>query len=80
MFIDGCTLQTTRDDKQNRALLLHHAGPSVDEIFDTLESTGEEKDYKKAIDKLTEHFSPQTNIAKEVTKIFGKRSKKRVNP
>ena len=54
------------DDKQKRALLLHYAGPSVDEIFDTLDNTGEDKDYKKAIDKLTEYFSPQTNIAYEV--------------
>ena len=34
--------------------------------FDTLENTGEDKDYKTATDKLSEYFSPQTNIAYEV--------------
>ena len=66
MYVCMYVCMDITDEKQKRALLLHHAGPSVDEIFDTLESTGEEKDYKKAIDKLTEHFSPQKNIAYEV--------------
>ncbi|XP_067045446.1 uncharacterized protein [Acropora muricata] len=35
------------DEKRKRALLLHYSGPEVDEIFDTLEDTGEDKDYKK---------------------------------
>ena len=51
--------------KQKRALLLHYAGLSIDEIFDTLENTGEDKDYKTAIDKLSEYLSPQKNIAYE---------------
>ena len=29
--------------KQKRALLLHYSGPEVDEIFDTLEGTGEDR-------------------------------------
>ena len=33
------------DSKQKRALLLHYSGPEVDEIFDALEDTGEDKDY-----------------------------------
>ena len=37
------------DKKQQRAMLLHFAGPAVDEIFDTLSDTGEAKDYDKAI-------------------------------
>ena len=32
------------DDKQKRALLLHYGGPEVDEIFDTLQDVGEDKD------------------------------------
>ena len=38
------------DKKQQRAMLLHFAGPAVDEIFDTLSDTGEAKDYDKAIE------------------------------
>ncbi|CAB4023306.1 Hypothetical predicted protein [Paramuricea clavata] len=47
--------------KQKRALLLHYAGPAVDEIFDTLSDTGEDKDYKKAVDALNAYFLPQVN-------------------
>ena len=54
------------DAKQKRALLLHYSGPEVDEIFDTLEDTGEDKDYKKAVEKLTTHFNPQVNTTYEV--------------
>ena len=43
------------DEKQKRALLLHYSGPEVDEIFDTLEDTGEDKD-----------FNPQVNTTYEV--------------
>jgi hypothetical protein len=35
------------DATQKRALLLHYAGPDVDDIFETLPDTGEDKDYKK---------------------------------
>ena len=51
--------------KHQRALLLHYAGPAVDEIFDTLPDTGEAKDYKKAIDALNAYFIPQVNTAFE---------------
>ena len=54
------------DPKQTRALLLHYSGPEVDEIFDTLENTGEDKDYKTAVKKLTAHFNPQVNTTYEV--------------
>lgn len=54
------------DDTQKRALLLHYGGPEVDEIFDTLQDVGGDKDYKKAVEKLTAHFSPQVNITYEV--------------
>ena len=52
--------------KRKRALLLHYAGPEVDEIFDTLQNTGDDSDYATAVEKLNEYFSPQTNIAYEV--------------
>lgn len=54
------------DNKRKRAPMLHFAGPEVDEIFDTLEDTGDEDDYKTAAEKLTAYFVPQTNIAYEV--------------
>ena len=46
--------------------MLHFAGPEVDEIFDTLEDSETETDYKAAVEKLTEYFAPQTNIAYEI--------------
>ena len=42
------------DDTRKRALLLFQAGPRVREIFRQLPNTGEAKDYKKPIEKLTE--------------------------
>ena len=55
-----------KDETRKRALLLHFSGPDVDEIFDTLEYTGEDKDYKTAVEKLTAHFNPQVNATYEV--------------
>ena len=54
------------DAKQKCALLLHYCGPEVDEIFDTLENTSKEKDYKTAVKKLTTYFNPQVNTTSEV--------------
>ena len=54
------------EDKQKKALLLRYGGPEVDEIFDTLQDVGEDKDYKKAVEKLTAHFSPQVNVTYKV--------------
>ena len=53
------------ETKQQRALLLHYAGPAVDEIFDTLPDTGVDKDYKTAVDVLNAYFIPQVNSAFE---------------
>ena len=53
------------DKKQQRAMLLHFAGPAVDEIFDTLPNTGEAKDYDKAIEALNAYFIPHVNTAFE---------------
>ena len=47
-------------------MLLHYAGPSVDEIFDTLEDTGDEDDYDKAVEKLNDYFKPKANVTYEV--------------
>ena len=53
------------EKKQQRAMLLHFAGPAVDEIFETLPDTGEAKDYDKAVEALNAYFIPQTNTAYE---------------
>ncbi|XP_053406612.1 uncharacterized protein K02A2.6-like [Mercenaria mercenaria] len=53
------------DATQKRALLLHLAGPETQEIFGTLTETGEDKDYDKAVEKLTDYFKPKKNIAYE---------------
>ena len=52
--------------KPKRALLLHYAGPDVDEIFDTLPNTGDDSDYDTDVAKLNEYFSPQANTTYEV--------------
>ena len=53
------------EKKQQRAMLLHFAGPAVDEIFETLPDTGEAKDYDKAVEALNTYFIPQVNTAYE---------------
>ena len=45
------------------------AGPEVETIFDNLPDTGENKDFDKAVEKLTEYFSPKKNIMYE-THVF----------
>ena len=49
-----------KDEKQKRQLLLHSAGPLVQDIFETLTDTGE--DFKTANEKLTAYFTPQKNV------------------
>ncbi|KAK3720930.1 hypothetical protein QZH41_014537, partial [Actinostola sp. cb2023] len=53
-------------NEQKRAMLLHYAGPDVDEIFDTLPDTGEDDDFDTAVEKLNQYFSPKTNTTYEV--------------
>ena len=56
--------------RQQRAMLLHFAGPAVDEIFETLPDTGEAKDYDKAVEALKGYFIPQVNTAYEEYTVF----------
>jgi hypothetical protein len=53
------------DATQKRALLLHYTGPDVDDIFETLPDTGEDKDYKKAVECLNTYFVPKVNTVYE---------------
>ena len=54
------------DETRKRALLLHYIGSSAIDIFETLTDTGDEKDYKRAMDHLTEHFTPKRNVDYEI--------------
>ena len=62
---------------RKRALLLYLAGPEVETIFATLSDTGNEDDYDKAVEKLTEYFAPKQNVLYE-RHVF-RRAKQRVD-
>ena len=63
------------DPKQQRALLLRLAGPGVREIFRTIpeETKGNDKEYKKAMDSLTDYFKLKKNIPKARQNFLGAR-------
>ena len=49
--------------QRRRALLLHLAGPDVQEKFTTLTETGDATDYNRAVEALNAYFVPQVNSA-----------------
>lgn len=55
-YIDG---KGIKEDGRKRALLLHCAGPQVQEVFSTLPDTGE--DFASAIRALDSYFQPLVN-------------------
>ena len=55
------------DKKRKRALLLHYAGEEVNEIFDTLDGTGD--DYASALSKLNDYFAPKKSTEFEIYKF-----------
>ena len=61
----GLIIQEDKDDnkQRRRALLLHFAGPDVQDIFSTLPDTGTVKDYEKAVTALNNYFVPKVNTA-----------------
>ena len=78
LFADGkgIILETVADDanaatilrarqtqQRRRALMLHLAGQEVQDIFTTLENTGERHEYEPAVDALNAYFVPQVNSA-----------------
>ncbi len=68
LFGDGKGLILTNDatdavKQRRRALLLHFAGPDVQDIFFTLPETGENTDYNAAIEALNAYFVPKVNTA-----------------
>ena len=54
------------DETRKRALLLHYIGPSAFDIFETLNDTGDEKDYKTAMDRLSTLRHNATSITKHM--------------
>ncbi|XP_070550073.1 uncharacterized protein [Ptychodera flava] len=69
MYADskGLIIEEGKDDnkQQRRALLLHSAGEEVQAIFETLDNTGDAKDYKKAEEALNKYFQTQVNTTYE---------------
>lgn len=68
LYADGKGLILTEDStaatkQRRRALLLHLAGPDVQDVFSTLPDTGEPTDYHEAVDALNDYFVPQVNTA-----------------
>ena len=61
LIITEATNATTR--QRRRAMLLHFAGPDVQEIYSTLADTGEGTDYAAAITALNGYFLPKVNAA-----------------
>jgi predicted RND superfamily exporter protein len=55
------------DETRKLALLLHYIGSSAFDIFETLTDTGDEKDYKKAMDRLTEHLRRNATLIMKYT-------------
>ncbi len=68
LFADGKGLILTDNasvatKQRRRALLLHHAGTDVQDIFSTLADTGGPTDYEQAVTALNAYFVPQVNAA-----------------
>ena len=68
LFADGKGLIITEDAntttrQRRRAMLLHLAGPDVQEIFSTLPDTGEATDYAATVTALNGYFLPKVNAA-----------------
>ena len=59
----GLIIDPDKDENkvQRQALLLHCAGPDVQDIFYVLADTGSVKDCQKAENALTRHFVTQIN-------------------
>ncbi len=57
------TMHRFATKQRRRALLLHHAGTDVQDIFSTLADTGGPTDYEQAVTALNAYFVPQVNTA-----------------
>ena len=65
LLADGKGLILNEDNVNNRqrrrALMLHLAGPDVQDIFPSLPNTENVKDYQKAVDALNVYFVPKVD-------------------
>lgn len=61
LIINDDASDTTK--QRRRALLLHLAGPDVQDIFSTLPNAGTATDYTAAVGALNTYFVPQVNTA-----------------
>ena len=65
LFADGKGLILNEENASNRqrrrALLLHLGGTDLPDIFSTLQNTGDERDYKKAVEALNADFVSQVD-------------------
>jgi hypothetical protein len=68
-FKNLMTAMAITDPSRQRALLLHYVGEDVNDIFDTLADRGDEKNFKKACEALTQYFTPRKNVSFEVFKF-----------
>lgn len=59
------TASGIKDNAQKRTLLLHLGGSDVQDIFATMEDTGDDKDFDTALAKLNNYFTPKKNIPYE---------------
>ena len=67
LLLAGATAESVQRQhvvrQRRRALLLHSAGPDVQDIFLTLADTGERREYDVAVTALNNYFVPKTNAA-----------------
>lgn len=61
LYADSKGLHTAANKQRKRALLLHCAGPEVQDIFLTLTDTGGDDEYDAAVTALTNYFTPKVN-------------------
>ncbi len=65
-ILNFLTALNVKDETIKRALLLPYVGKSASDIFDTLPEIGEDKDFKLALEKFDEYFTPKQNTAYSV--------------
>jgi hypothetical protein len=68
-FTNFMTAMNITDASRKRALLLHYVGEEVNDLFETLPDRGDDKDFKKAYEALTQYFTPKKNVSFEIFKF-----------
>jgi hypothetical protein len=68
-FTNLMTAMNVTDASRKRALLLHYVGEEVNDLFETLPDKGDDKDFKKGYEALTQYFTPKKNVSFEIFKF-----------